>query len=407
MILPIYSGAFNPLSEKEFNLSEPKVQDEDEGVLVTTIINNTTNTDKNNTHENDSVVHHTQSELPPLSFVLPRSGEQQERNRRLEQGMRRTDTEWKNDGWNPALFTRETGWFSDEFAGDSSAMLGMQCRKTHCSEKKVKYHFGVVQSSGSKWTDWIDQGQEANCPDHLLLSKIQRNNRKRRLKCSVPVPGSYQVDTTADKKTTINSDCPNGYYINGMKSCGGSNCDSIVFSCVKVKYATGQILAKYYNNSPEKLPWSTDLDEAIADETNYVQTISFPHQNGPFATSSFTEKLFARFEGYLTFPLPGEYELYIRVDGYAKLQIDGEIIYEGNPDVSLVRIEYSVAETNIQKYVQLDMVDTEGHHQLILEWQRPGDLFRSVIPSSYWSRKVSSFLFFIVATIADAISIIL
>ena len=44
------------------------------------------------------------------------------------------------------------------------------------------------------------------------------------------------------------------------------------------------------------------------------------------------------------------------------------MIYNSNPNVPILCVEYKILETNIQKHVQVDMVDREGGHQLILEW---------------------------------------
>ena len=57
------------------------------------------------------------------------------------------------------------------------------------------------------------------------------------------------------------------------------------------------------------------------------------------------------------------------------------MIYNCNPNVPILCFEYNILETNIQKHVQIDMVDIEGDHQLILEWYHPGNFTRTVVPA--------------------------
>ena len=152
----------------------------------------------------------------------------------------------------------------------------------------------------------------------------------------------------------------------------------------------GQILATYYSNNLETLPWSTDLDSLIPDEASYVPTVNFPlRRNGPFATSSFTKNFFARFEGWLTFPLPGKYELCFQFDNYAKLYIDHQMTYESKSGVMEHCVEHEIdSKTKVtSKYVQLDMADWGLDHKLIFMWKKPGNLSHTVVPASLWSRQ--------------------
>ena len=58
----------------------------------------------------------------------------------------------------------------------------------------------------------------------------------------------------------------------------------------------------------------------------------------------------------------------LRVNDNTTLYIDCQMIHNSNPNVPILCVEYKILETNIQKHVQVDMVDREGGHQLILEW---------------------------------------
>ena len=100
----------------------------------------------------------------------------------------------------------------------------------------------------------------------------------------------------------------------------------------QLKYPRQEIIVKYFDNAaPSYVSSSSDLYNRIPDDIDYLGTIDFPLlRDVPFATSSFKTDLSARFEGWLTFPKKGKYELCTQAIQNSTLYINGEIVLQSS-----------------------------------------------------------------------------